>query len=55
MASISRTYLGDMFETKAKTLEEAGKWRYVEASGNYDSAPLSDDELVAKVYAFQVV
>tara|TARA_R110000787_G_scaffold142203_1_gene255808 strand:+ start:38962 stop:39609 length:648 start_codon:yes stop_codon:yes gene_type:complete len=53
--SISRTYLGDMFETKAKTLEEAGKWRYVEASGNYDSAPLSDDELAAKVYAFQVV
>jgi len=53
--SIARTYLGEMFETKAKTLEDAGKWRNVEASEHYNSAPLSDDELTAKVYAFQVV
>jgi len=53
--SISRTYLGEMFETKAQALEEANKWRRIEASGNYNSAPLSDDELTAKVYAFQVV
>lgn len=53
--SISRIYLGDMFKTKAKTLEEAGKWRYVESSENYNSAPLSDDELTAKVYAYRVV
>ena len=53
--SISRTYLGDVFEAKAQTLTDAGKWRRVEASGHYNSAPLSDDELTAQVQAFQVV
>jgi len=52
--SISRTYLGEAFETKARALEVAGKWRRVAASGRYDSAPLSDDVLTAQVFAFAV-
>ncbi len=53
--SISRTYLGDVFEAKAQALEQAGKWRRLGASGRYDSAPLSDDVLTAQVFAFAVV
>ncbi len=53
--SISRTYLGEVFETKAETLEEAGKWRRVDASERYDSAPLGDDVLLSQVFVFAVV
>lgn len=52
--SISRTYLGEAFEAKARALEEAGKWRRVDASERYDSAPLGDDVLTAQVFAFAV-
>jgi len=52
--SISRTYLGEVFQAKADELEAAGKWRMVDRSGRYDSAPLSDDVLTAQVYAFAV-
>lgn len=50
--SISRTYLGDAFETKARALEDAGAWRRVDASARYDSAPLSDDVLTSQVFVF---
>jgi len=53
--SISRTYLGETFETKARSLDEAGMWRRVDASQRYDSAPLGDDVLTAQVFAFAVV
>ena len=52
--SISRTYLGEMFENKAQALERAGKWHRVDSSGYYDSASLSDDVLTAQVFAFAV-
>jgi len=52
--SISRTYLGEVFEAKAQALEAAGKWRRADASGYYDSAPLGDDILTAQVFAFAV-
>lgn len=52
--SISRTYLGETFETKAKALEDAGLWRRVDASGHYDSAPLGDDILTSQVFAYAV-
>ncbi len=53
--SISRTYLGDVFEAKAQALEGAAKWRLVDTSKRYDSAPLGDDTLMAQVFAFAVV
>ena len=52
--SISRTYLGETFETKARELEDAGKWRQVDASARYDSTPLGDDVLTSQVFAFAV-
>ena len=53
--SISRTYLGEVFEAKARALEGAGKWRRADASERYDSAPLGDEVLTAQVFAFAVV
>jgi len=53
--SIARTYLGEVFEGKARALENAGKWRRVDASKRYDSTPLSDEVLTAQVFAFAVV
>lgn len=52
--SISRTYLGEAFETKARALEAAGKWRQVDASERYNSTPLGEDVLAAQVFAFVV-
>ena len=53
--SISRVYLGEVFEQKAQALEAAGKWRRVDASQRYDSAPLGKDSLMAQVFAFSVL
>ena len=53
--SISRSYLGDAFETKARALEAAGKWRQVDASKRYNSTPLGDDVLMSQVLAFAAV
>ena len=53
--SIARTYLGDTFETKARVLKSAGKWRQVDASKRYNSTPLSNDVLMSQVFAFAVV
>lgn len=53
--SIARSYLGETFEAKAGTLEAAGRWRRVDASAPYDSTPLGDDVLTARVYAFAVM
>lgn len=52
--SISRTYLGDTFETKARALEDAGKWRQVDSSKRYNSTPLGNDVLMSQVFAFAV-
>lgn len=52
--SVARVYLGEVFKTKAHALEQAGKWHPVDASERYDSTPLSNDALMAQVYAFQV-
>lgn len=53
--SISRTYLGEFFETKARALEAVGKWRRVDASQRYNSTPLGDDVLMSQVFAFAVL
>jgi len=53
--SISRSYLGEVFETKARALEAAGKWRQVDASKRYNSTPLGGDVLMSQVFAFAVL
>ena len=55
MFTVSRTYLGEPVETKARALEKAGKWRRVDASRRYNSTPLGDDVLMSQVFAFAVV
>lgn len=50
--SISRTYLGDTFETKAQALESAEKWRRVDATRHYDSTPDGGSVLESQVFAF---
>ncbi|MCP3972233.1 MAG: class I SAM-dependent methyltransferase [Rhodobacteraceae bacterium] len=50
--SVARSYLGEVFETKASALERGGKWRRVDATEHYDSTPLSEDTLIAQVYAY---
>jgi predicted TPR repeat methyltransferase len=52
--SVSRTYLGETFETKARALQDAGKWRRVDASERYNSTPHGDDILMAQVFVFAV-
>jgi len=52
--SVARIYLGEVFETKARALEQDGKWRRVDASERYDSTPLSKDVLMAQVFVFSV-
>ena len=52
--SISRIYLGETFETKAKALERAGKWRRADASTRYNSTPLGDDVLMSQVFVYEV-
>lgn len=52
--SIARTLLGEAFEAKAAALEAAGLCRHVDASGHYDSTPLSDDVLTSQVMALKV-
>lgn len=53
--SVSRTYLGEAIEAKARTLTDAGKWQGVGASGRYDSTPQGDDVLMSQVRAFRVL
>jgi hypothetical protein len=53
--SVSRTYLGEAIEVKARELADAGKWRRVDASGRYDSTPQGDDVLISQVYAFEIL
>lgn len=52
--SVSRIYLGDTFETKARALEDAGKWRQVDSTKRYNSTPLGNDALMSQVFAFAV-
>lgn len=51
--SIARTYLDGPFEDKRRQLEEAGLWRFVDASERYNSAPL-EDTLISQVFVFEV-
>jgi predicted TPR repeat methyltransferase len=52
--SIARAYLEGSFDEKRRSLEAAGRWRFVDASRCYNSTPLEDD-IPARVYAFQVI
>ena len=52
--SVARTYLDGPFEQKRTQLEQAGLWRFIDASQRYNSAPL-EDNLISQVFAFQVV
>ncbi len=51
--SVARSYLHGPFQEKRETLETRGLWRFVDASEQYDSAPLADT-LVSQVFVFQV-
>ena len=53
--SISRTYLGDVFEAKARALEGSGKWRRLDATKRYNSTPFGEDVLMSQVFAFVVM
>ena len=53
--SVARIYLGEQIEMKATALEDAGKWRRTETSGQYDSTPLDDKAIMAQIYAFEVL
>jgi predicted TPR repeat methyltransferase len=52
--SVARTYLDGPFEHKRQQLEQAGLWRFVDASKRYNSAPL-EDNLISQVFVFQVL
>jgi hypothetical protein len=52
--SIARTYLDGLFEHKRQQLEQAGLWKFVDASEPYNSAPLQDN-LISRVFVFQVI
>ncbi|GMQ95973.1 MAG: class I SAM-dependent methyltransferase [Gammaproteobacteria bacterium] len=52
--SVARAYLETSFEEKRKSLEAAGRWRFVDASRRYNSTPLEGD-IPARVFAFQVI
>jgi predicted TPR repeat methyltransferase len=52
--SVARTYLDGPFEQKRARLEQAGLWRFIDASERYNSAPL-EDKLISQVFAFQIV
>jgi SAM-dependent methyltransferase len=52
--SIARAYLEGSFDEKRKSLEAAGRWRFVDASRRYNSTPLEGD-IPARVYAFRVI
>ncbi len=52
--SVARIYLGEAIETLAHRLEDGGKWRLAGKSERYDSTPMSKDNLMAQVYAFEV-
>jgi predicted TPR repeat methyltransferase len=51
--SVARTYLDGPFEQKRQQLQDAGLWRFVDASERYNSAPL-EDRLISQVFVFQV-
>ncbi len=53
--SISRTYLGEHFESSARPLEKAKKWRRGDYSERYNSTPHGEDNLVSQVFAFEVI
>jgi len=52
--SMARTYLDGPFDEKRRQLEQAGLWRFVDASERYNSAPL-EDTLISQVFVFQVL
>jgi len=51
--SVARSYLDGPFQEKHEALETSGLWRFVDASEQYNSAPLADT-LVSQVFVFQV-
>ena len=52
--SVARSYLEGPFQQKRDELESRGLWRFIDASGQYNSAPLADT-LISQVFVFQVV
>ena len=52
--SVARTYLEGPFEAKRQRLQQAGLWRFVDASERYNSAPL-EDTLISQVFVFRVL
>jgi len=52
--TISRTYLGEIFENFNNTLIDANKWKQVDVSNQYDSAPQAKETLTSQAFAFTV-
>ena len=52
--SVARTYLEGPFLNKRHQLERAQRWRLVDASERYNSAPL-EDNLISQVFVFEVM
>jgi predicted TPR repeat methyltransferase len=52
--SIARSYLGEVFNAKARALEQASKWQQVDATDQYDSTPIGAEILMAQVFVFSV-
>jgi len=51
--SVARSYLHGPFQEKRESLEAQNLWQFVDASAQYNSAPLADT-LISQVFAFQV-
>lgn len=52
--SVARSYLDGPFQQKRDELESRHLWQFVDASEQYNSAPLADT-LISQVFVFQVI
>lgn len=52
--TISRTFLGETFAAFETKLANQGKWRRIDVSNMYDSAPLAKEKLLSQAFAFCV-
>ena len=52
--TISRTFLGETFAAFETKLVNQDKWRRIDVSNKYDSAPLAKEKLLSQAFAFCV-
>ena len=53
--TISRTYLGETFQSFENKLTEARMWQRIDISNRYDSAPLAKEALLSQAFSFRVI